>query len=93
MITMTLLDGTTVRLPAPKGSATDEEGGAKEEEAGLTASDLVAALLARSQGADVSDILKDERWEPLVATLLRILLRKGLVADWEFVEEWNKLRG
>jgi len=95
MITMTLLDGTTVRLPTPKGATggDDSEAQEEEEEASLTASDLVAALLARSQGADVSDVLKDERWEPLVATLLRILLRKGLVADWEFVEEWNRLRG
>jgi len=90
MITLTLLDGTTVRLPAPggKGAEADDEGAHD-----LTATDLVAALLARAQGADVTDVLPDEKWETLFATLLALLVRKGLIADWEFVEEWKKRQG
>lgn len=85
-ITLTLLDGTTVRLPAP-GS-----GGklAEEQQAQLTTGDLITALLARAKGQDASDVLPDDRWEVLFATLLTLLLRKGLIADWEFVEELEK---
>lgn len=87
-VTLTLLDGTTVRLPAPGGEPEEEE-----KPAALTASDLVAALLARAQGADVSDVLPDEHWEVLFATLLTLLIKKGLIADWEFVEEWKNRQG
>jgi len=90
-ITLTLLDGTSVRLPAP--GASDEA----EEEAtashALTASDLVQALMAKAHGEDVSSVLPDGRWEPLFAALLSLLIRKGLIADWEFVDEWKKKRG
>ena len=91
MVTLTLLDGTKVRLPAPGGQAPgDQPAGA---EAGLTAGDLVAALVARSQGADVDDVLGDTDWELLFAALLSLLIRKGLIADWEFVKEWKKRKG
>ncbi|MEM9191450.1 MAG: hypothetical protein AAGF12_19920 [Myxococcota bacterium] len=93
MVTLTLLDGTTVRLPAPNASVDTPPSAPPRQEEALTASDLVAALLARAQGADVSDILPEERWEPLFATLLALLIRKGLIADWEFVDELNKRRG
>jgi type IV pilus assembly protein PilB len=92
MVTLTLLDGTEVRLPANR----KDEGGSEERGAAgqdLTASDLVQALFARSEGADVSDVLPDARWERLFATLLTLLLRKGLIADWEFVDEWRKHQG
>ncbi len=89
MVTLTLLDGTTVRLPAP-GSKKKAE---RASEGALTASDLVSALLARAQGADVSDVLPDGQWEVLFASLLSLLIRKGLLADWEFVEEWKKRQG
>lgn len=89
MMTLTLLDGTTVRLPAP--------GKKKKAEAapslGLTASDLVQALQARAQGQNVDEVLPDAAWEPLFATLLALLVKKGLIADWEFVDEWKKRRG
>jgi type IV pilus assembly protein PilB len=52
----------------------------------------VSALRATAHGADASEILGDQvRWEPIVAALLSILLRKGLIADWEFVEELRKI--
>lgn len=86
MITLTLLDGSKVRLPAP-GSEPSEE--AEER---LTGRDLVAALVARTQGKDVSRVLPDAHWEGMFAALLTVLMKKGLVADWEFVEAWSKVR-
>lgn len=88
-VTLTLLDGTSVRLPAPTQKETQET---ESSEHALTTRDLVSALVARSQGKDVSAVLTDGRWEPLFAALLSLLMRKGLIADWEFVEEWNKHR-
>jgi type IV pilus assembly protein PilB len=93
MITLTLLDGTTVRLPAPSSGPKPEAEAPADESGSLTAYDLVAALAGRAQGAEVSDVLPDDRWEPLVAALLSVLLRKGLIGDWEFVEEWRKRQG
>jgi type IV pilus assembly protein PilB len=85
MLTLTLLDGTTVSLPTAKGpSAPPDER--------LTTRDLIQALDARAQGRDVKSVLEGATWESLFATLLSLLLRKGLVADWEFVEEWDKHR-
>jgi type IV pilus assembly protein PilB len=100
MVTLTLLDGTRVNLPAkssrpPKAGEKppvaarrdpEEDGGA------LTARDLIAALRAVAHGADASDILGERaRWEPLFAALLEVLLKKHLIADWEFVEEFRKI--
>ncbi len=84
MRTITLLDGTKVRLPT---SSTEVP--AAEQ---LTAADLIAALMARHQGQDVSEILRDASFDSLFATLLTLLIRKGVIADWEFVEEWKKRR-
>ena len=86
MITLTLLDGTKVRLPAPGSEP------AEEAEGRLTTRDLIIALRARAQGKDVSRVLPDAHWESMFAALLTLLMRKGLVADWEFVEEWSKHR-
>jgi hypothetical protein len=108
MIALTLLDGTTIALPAPRKRkrvetiASPESAMEPEEEppstlgederAGMTARDLIAALRAVYQGADANEILgKDARWEAMFAALLSVLLRKGLVVDWEFVEELRKL--
>ena len=83
MVSLTLLDGTTLSLPAAKG---------RSAEHGLTARDYVSALRAAAHGADASEILGEQpRWEPVVAALISILLRKGLIADWEFVEELRKI--
>ena len=58
----------------------------------MTARDLVSALRAVAHGVDASEILGTEpRWEALFSALLSILLRKGLIADWEFVEEFRKI--
>lgn len=97
MVTLTLLDGTKVNLPAQSAAAKKKrlpsdppvpEGTAAE---GLTARDLVAALRALSHGADASEILGENvRWEALFSALLSLLLKKHLIADWEFVEEYKK---
>lgn len=88
-LTLTLLDGTQVKLPSAKKGKTHE---APKAEQRLTTRDLIHALVARAGGADVRDVLPDDAWEPLLAALLSVLLRKGLIADWEFVDEWNKQR-
>jgi type IV pilus assembly protein PilB len=98
MISLTLLDGTTVSIPAPsekrQPSKPDIETPARRDELSdqLTARDLVSALRAVAHGVDASEILGTEpRWEAMFSALLSILLRKGLIADWEFVEEFRKL--
>jgi len=98
MITLTLLDGSKVNLPARE--AAQRKAGAKRrslppsnaEGGELTARDLVAALRAVSHGADASEILgENANWEALFAALLSLLLKKHLIADWEFVEEFKKI--
>lgn len=100
MIALTLLDGTTIRIPS-KGKPDREDATASDEgtsravlpggEQKLTARDLVAALRAASHGADASEILGENvRWEAMVAALLSVLLKKHLISDLEFVEEFKK---
>jgi type IV pilus assembly protein PilB len=85
MLTLTLLDGTTVKLPQPH-AAHDEETPTAHR---LTSRDLIQALLLHAEGKDVSAVLRDAHWEKLFAALLSLLLKKGLVSDWEFVEAWT----
>lgn len=99
MVTLTLLDGTKVNLPArepaaspssPKTPSSLPPSSADGNE--LTARDLIAALRAVSHGADATEILgNDVHWEALFAALLSLLLKKHLIADWEFVEEYKKV--
>ncbi len=94
MISLTLLDGTTISIPAPgkRPSKPDVEPPREELSDQLTARDLVSALRAVAHGVDASEILGAEpRWEAMFSALLSILLRKGLIADWEFVEEFRKI--
>ncbi|MFO0761073.1 MAG: hypothetical protein U0359_31635 [Byssovorax sp.] len=115
MVSLTLLDGTTIALPArrrprpvetvvepveasvPEEPAPPSEPGQRseppgpEELHGLTARDLVTALRAVSHGADASEVLgSNVRWESMFAALLSLMLKKHLIADWEFVEELKK---
>jgi type IV pilus assembly protein PilB len=90
MITLTLLDGTQVNLPA-RGAPKQGEVKPVGDEV-LTARDLVAALRAVAHGADATEILgENARWEAMFAALLSLLLKKHLIADWEFVEEYKKI--
>jgi type IV pilus assembly protein PilB len=101
MLSLTLLDGTTISLPAraqkrppePASAAVAErKSELPPEPASLTARDLVTALRAVAHGADASAILgEDVRWETMFAALLSLLMKKGVIADWEFVEELHKL--
>lgn len=122
MVSLTLLDGTTITLPArskkrgPSSGATssrdapiahdadpppesESDPGSRSSEpppehmSSLTARDLVSALRAVAGGADASAILGDDvRWETMFAALLSLMLKKQLIADWEFVEELNRLK-
>jgi len=93
-LSLTLLDGTRLSLPPrglkrPGAAADGAEGDEPKDQ--LTARDLISALRAVAHGVDASDVLGAEpRWEVLFSALLSILLRKGLIADWEFVEEFRK---
>jgi type IV pilus assembly protein PilB len=98
MVTLTLLDGTKVNLPAksPQRKRAPTDPPAPEPAApvseGLTARDLAAALRALSHGADASEILGENvRWEAMFSALLSLLLKKHVIADWEFVEEYKKV--
>ena len=97
MISLTLLDGTSISIPAPgKKQPSKPDVEAKESAPAvsdqLTARDLVSALRAVSHGVDASEILGTEpKWEALFSALLSVLLRKGLIADWEFIEEFRKV--
>jgi type IV pilus assembly protein PilB len=88
MVTLTLLDGTKINLPRVKGPVNTEATG----EEVLTARDMVAALRAVAHGADATEILGENvNWQAMFAALLSLLLKKHLVADWEFVEEFKKV--
>ena len=99
MVTLTLLDGTKVNLPARETAAAraakrvpSSAPPPTADGAELTARDLIAALRAVSHGADATEILgNDVHWEALFSALLSLLLKKHLIADWEFVEEYKKV--
>lgn len=91
MITLTLLDGTEVALPA-RVQSRDDIAGEGRSDTDLTARDLVTALRASACGSDTTEVFGDApRWERLFAALLSLLLKKHLIADWEFVEEYKKI--
>jgi type IV pilus assembly protein PilB len=112
MVSLTLLDGTTINLPAkrrPKAfpdtsrpaAAEGEDGavrtvssaapGPDDGVQGLTARDLVLALRVVANGADASEVLGSNlRWEALFSALLSLMLKKHLIADWEFIDELKK---
>lgn len=107
MVSLTLLDGTTIQLPARRrGRPRPTEVDVDEEPApappstsspgpdavqGLTARDLALALRVVAHGADASEVLgSNVRWESLFAALLSLMLKKHLIADWEFIDELKK---
>ncbi len=101
MFALTLLDGTTIQIPKPR--RTRGESGRQDEEAGeasppgpqplskMTTRDLIRALGAVAGGKDPLEVFGDKvPVEAICATLLSLLMRKGLIADWEFVEELRR---
>jgi hypothetical protein len=102
LISVTLLDGTTIAVPTKPRRASrtgapppPEEGEHDGEEApheGLSARDIIAALRAAAHGADASEILgENARWESMFAALLTLLVKKHLITDREFIEEFKKI--
>jgi len=57
----------------------------------LTARDLVSALRAVAHGADASEVLGNTDWQAMFEALLSLLLKKNLIADWEYVEELRNI--
>ncbi len=44
-----------------------------------------------ANGADASEVLgSNMRWEALFSALLSLLLKKHVIADWEFIDELKK---
>jgi type IV pilus assembly protein PilB len=90
-VTLTLLDGTQVTLPVrqkkPVGSTARPD-----DQMSLTARDIVQALRAKMHGQNASEVLGEhDRWEGLFVALLSVLLKKHLIADWEFIDELKRL--
>jgi type IV pilus assembly protein PilB len=91
-VTLTLLDGTQVNLPANPGKKGAPRASAAPDAEQLTARDLVAALRAVAHGADATEILGEKvHWEAMFAALLSVLLKKHLIADWDFVDEYKNI--
>jgi type IV pilus assembly protein PilB len=85
MITVTMLDGTQMKLPAKR------KRGPASAPGEMTARDLVEALRAQASGTDLSQVFgEDVNWQRMFAALLSLLLKKHLVLDWEFVRELKK---
>jgi len=85
MITVTMLDGTQMKLPAKRKRGPTSAPGE------MTARDLVEALRAQASGTDLSQVFgEDVNWQRMFAALLSLLLKKHLVLDWEFVRELKK---
>jgi type IV pilus assembly protein PilB len=94
MVTLTLLDGTRIILPARRAARDSPQQTVARtvERSELTARDLVLALTAASHGADLNEILGENvRWEAVMAALLSVMMQKQLIADWEFVQEYKKI--
>jgi len=59
---------------------------------GLTARDVLAALRAATHGVDSTELLgRHAKWEAMMAAVLSILLRKGLITEAELLEEMRKI--
>jgi type IV pilus assembly protein PilB len=90
LLTLTLLDGTQVKVPTRDRNQPDSEEKLSDE---ISARDLVAALRAAAHGAESPEILGDNpQWQALFAALLSLLLKKHLINDREFIEEYKKGR-
>jgi type IV pilus assembly protein PilB len=89
---LTLLDGTTIKLPTAKKRTTGRGQSDPSSNYDVTAADLVAALRAAAHGVDSTDVLGESlRWEKMMAALLTLLLRKHLIFEHELLEELKKI--
>jgi len=99
MVALTLLDGTTIQLPGlgdtPAPNAVAPQAPVEKPLPDtMTARDVIAALRAIAQGGEASlqALGGKPQWENIVAALLAAMLKKGVIADWEFVEELRKVQ-
>jgi type IV pilus assembly protein PilB len=92
---LTLLDGTTIKLPTTEAKKAATSPRRRSEPApaeDLTAADLLAALRAAAHGVDSGDLLGESlRWEKAMAALLSLLLRKHLILERELLDELKKI--
>jgi hypothetical protein len=78
-VELTLLDGTTLRLPSA--------GRGKE----VSAAEIVEALRAVARGGQAGEVLGENlRWEKMMAVILDLLLRKHLILERELIEALKK---
>ena len=92
MVTLTLLDGSQVTLPARKPKLAHPSEPPLSDADHLTARDILQALRAKLHGQDASEVLGDHgKWEALFSAMLAVMLKKHLIADWEFIEELKRL--
>ena len=83
------LPSDAVQPPRPASTPPDA---VQRPTAAPTGQQVVEALRAAARGADPSELLGDHaRWEALLAAVLSILLRKGVVTDEELAEELTKI--
>jgi type IV pilus assembly protein PilB len=93
-VKLTLLDGTTIKLPSGKKRRVDPDAppSSPSGEPDLTSADLLAALRAAAHGADAAEVLGTNlRWEKMMAAVLSLLLRKHLILERELIEELKKI--
>lgn len=88
MMALTLLDGTQVSLPSRAKRKSESPSEPVET---ISLRDLVSALRATAHGADASDILGDTKWESLIAALLVVLVKKGVIQEREFMDEYKSV--
>lgn len=93
MVAVTMLDGTKLHMPGARVEHDEDPAHTSPNKGEMTARDLVRALRAVAHGKDPAELPHEmPKWEELYAALLSILMRKGLVADWEFIDELKKVR-
>ena len=89
---LTLLDGTTIKLPTEKKRVGARRRSEPSPSDDLSANDLLAALRAAAHGVDSTDVLGENlRWEKMMAAVLTLLLRKHLILERELLDELKKI--
>jgi type IV pilus assembly protein PilB len=76
----------------PLRPASTPPGGVQRPSTPPTGHQIVEALRAAARGADPAVLLGEQaRWEAMLAAVLSILLRKGVVTDEELADELSKI--
>jgi type IV pilus assembly protein PilB len=95
MVALTLLDGTTIRVPAKprRGSAGEPKGdeGPGRPVGAMTVGALRKALESVARGADPRQVFGGRpQLETVCAALLALVIRKGLVSEDDVVDDLRK---